>query len=82
MNFSMKRKACNGHIFDRFNRQYHNFNKLNHQGSDEREKLTYRLDGKSKTISSGSRLAKVLSMLPREIKRMKIEEAISCKKSS
>lgn len=81
MNFSMKRSSCNGHILDRFLKQYHNFNKLNHQRSDELDKMTYRLDGKMKTISSRSRLGKVLATLPREVKRMKMEEVLACKKS-
>lgn len=81
MNFSMKRSNCNGHILDRFLKQYHNFNKLNHQRSDEIDKMTYRLDGKMKTISSRSRLGKVLATLPREVKRMKMEEVLACKKS-
>ncbi|MFP5491761.1 MAG: hypothetical protein ACLGG0_09675 [Bacteriovoracia bacterium] len=81
MNFSMKRSSCNAHILDRFLKQYHNFNKLNHQRSDERDMMTYRLDGKQKTISTRSRLGKVLTTLPREVKRMKMEEALACKKS-
>lgn len=81
MNFTMKRAECNGHILDRFNRQYQNFNQLNRPISHERDRITYQLDGKQKSVSSRSRLGKVLLTLPREVKRMKMEEALACKKS-
>ncbi|MFP5459870.1 MAG: hypothetical protein ACLGG7_14125, partial [Bacteriovoracia bacterium] len=81
MNFSLQRRDCNGHILDRFNRQYQNFQKIPHQKNSALEQLTYQLDGKSHTVVRDSRLGRILVMLPREIQRMKMEEALACKKT-
>lgn len=81
MNFSLQRRDCNGHILDRFHRQYQNFQKIPHQKNSAQEQLTYQLDGKSHTVVRDSRLGRILVMLPREIQRMKMEEALACKKT-
>lgn len=79
MNFSLQRKACNGHILDRFNQQYQNFHKIPHQKNSSLEQLSYQLDGKSHTVVRDSRMGRVLVLLPREIQRMKMEETLACK---
>lgn len=81
LNFTLQRRECNGHILDRFQRQYQNFQKIPHQKNSSLEQLTYQLDGTSHTVVRESRLGRVLVLLPREIQRMKREEALACKKT-
>lgn len=78
-NLSLARRSCNAHILDRFVQQYTNFRKLPHVKNSTQEQLTYQLDGKAHTVVRDSRLGRVLVLLPREVRRLKMEEALACK---
>lgn len=75
-----EQKTCNQSIIDRFTA---NMTKLSrvpkiHGGKSD---LQYTLNGKTYKIREKSRTGVGLLKLPEEIRRMKIEEALACKKS-
>lgn len=75
-----EKKECNAHMFEKFSK-----NMLMLDRAPEikggKSNLEYILNGKSYKIREKSRTGLGLLKLPEEIRRMKIEESLVCKKS-
>lgn len=75
-----EKKECNAHIFESFSKNMRSFEHVP-KIKGGKSNLEYVLNGKSYKIREKSRTGVGLLKLPDEIRRMKIEESLACKKS-
>ena len=87
MDLSMKRKKCNAHIIDRFNRDIKKMIKTNRKALKKThgkkkgiETLEVQISGQKYFVAGRSEAGVRFLSLPREVIRMKWEEKLNCDK--